>query len=123
MELTEHERKVLGKLASAYDEGCWGFAAIAYDTKLNRNEVRDACRSLRGKGLARYERALWTEDGEMAGSGYGLTREGNKVAQDHGIFLCSTCDAVFVEGPNTCPACDAWWQDMKARAAAAQPVS
>ena len=43
---------------------------------VTRAEVRRACRSLWRKGLASYHRGLQTEDGEMAGAGYCITREG-----------------------------------------------
>lgn len=120
MDLTEQERKVLGKLWSAGEEYCYGFAPIAADTKLDRKQVREACRSLRDKGLTRFERALWDEyDGTPAGSGYGLTREGRTVAQERGIFLCEDCGKVFVEGPTSCADCTALFEQMKRRVATA----
>lgn len=67
-----NEMKVLVVLA-AHHGACFPFRPLMRRTRLSRTEVRRACRSLRRKGLARYERALWTEDGEMVGAGYGAT--------------------------------------------------
>ena len=57
------------------------FAGIAqaleiYGLDWDRARIRRACRSLARKGLAEYMRGLWTEDGEMAGAGYGITKAG-----------------------------------------------
>lgn len=79
-DLKPNERKVLRALGRDYgDYGFYGFATIARRTKLNRKEVRRAARSLKRKGLADYCRGLFNEDGEVAGSGYGCTREGAEV--------------------------------------------
>lgn len=79
--LSANERKVLGFLVShGHDEYCgfdhFGFSAIARGRRLNRNQVRLACRSLARKGLTIFGRGLWNEDGEPAGSGYAATRYG-----------------------------------------------
>lgn len=118
MSLTEQERKVLGVLERGADDGCcYCFATIASDAKLDRTQVREAARSLRGKGLARYERALWSEDGEPRGSGYGLTREGRNAAESNALRLCGDCEKVFVEAPATqCAECDVWWKQLHAKA-------
>lgn len=72
--LTTQEQAVLGALKDARSDE-WGFnylsfAAIEADTALDRKTVRRACRYLARRGMAEYERGLWTESGEMAGSGY-----------------------------------------------------
>lgn len=78
--LNENERKVLKVLAEAYsdyEDFCYrGFAGIMSDTGLERKVVRRAARSLARKGFAQYGRGLWTDDGEMAGSGYCCTKAG-----------------------------------------------
>jgi hypothetical protein len=81
MKLNEIERKVLGALADAYDPydgfGFLGFAGIESRTEgLDRKQIRRAARSLARKGLAEYQRGLWDIHGEMAGSGYGCTKQG-----------------------------------------------
>lgn len=65
------------------------------------NKVRIYVRSLARKGLAEYVRGLFTEDGEVAGSGYSATYEGallispcrkckNRIADMEGeiCYLC-----------------------------------
>lgn len=77
--MTDKEIIVLGVLEEIrreYDSFYLGFDAIMQRSGLDRETVRLACRSLAKQGLAEYRRGLWTEDGEMAGSGYGCTRKG-----------------------------------------------
>lgn len=71
----DDEFRVLTFLA-ADDEMAFGFDTIGSDTGLSRKQVRAACRALAARGLARYYRGLMTEDGEAAGSGYGVTIAG-----------------------------------------------
>ncbi len=72
---TSDEVAVLQFLSAhrADEENCYPFAPIAQRTGLDRRRVRRACRSLARKGLTQFERGLWTEDGEPAGSGYCLS--------------------------------------------------
>ena len=72
------ELAVLEVLAEDFnaDSNCWYFKSIASVTKLTIKEVRRACRSLAKKGFASYERGLFDEDGQTAGSGYCATRKG-----------------------------------------------
>lgn len=80
--LNAHEAKVLKWLASAFGDCCYNFRGLCRHTHLKRAEVRRACRSLARKGFARYERALWNEDGGPAGAGYGATRAGYELITD-----------------------------------------
>lgn len=75
------EQKVLSVLAQGveYDFGFLGFAGIMSRTHLDRKAVRRACRSLARKGLAVYERGLWNDDGDPAGSGYCSTEAGRDL--------------------------------------------
>lgn len=83
--LNENESAVLAVLVEHGGEdsdfGFIGFAGIANDLPLDRKIIRRACRSLARKGLARYARGLWTEDGTPGGSGYTATRAGIKVRE------------------------------------------
>lgn len=81
--MNDIERKVLAFLADNGSEyfGYSGFAPIVADTRLDRKQVRRACRSLARKGLAQFGSALWTEDGEPAGSGYCITTAGIKATE------------------------------------------
>lgn len=72
------ETKVLQALVDAddYSGFCYlNFASICADTRLERKQVRRACRSLARKGLAEFGKGLWTDEGEPAGSGYCATRK------------------------------------------------
>jgi hypothetical protein len=85
--INDKERKVLEALSDGYHPDEWSayyFRGIVASTKLTLPEVRRACRSLAKKGLAKYERGLFNEDGEAAGSGYRAT--------DEGVALISPCD-------------------------------
>lgn len=52
------------------------FAPLIERTGLDRAQVRRHCRYFARKGLAEYSKGLWTEDGEPAGAGYGITSAG-----------------------------------------------
>ncbi len=58
---------------------CIPFSPIMETTEFTRQRVRFICRALARKGLAEFFRALWTEDGEPAGSGYCITHNGYRA--------------------------------------------
>jgi predicted transcriptional regulator len=66
---------------------CVPFAPIMSTTGLDRKHVRRCIRGLARKGLAEYFRGLFTEDGEMAGAGYCITREGRALVEKDAIPL------------------------------------
>lgn len=81
------EKAVLGVLVAQQDYtdfGYLGFDGIKYHlveaglTGLSRGEIRRACLSLRDKQFARYGKGLFTEDGDLAGSGYCCTKAGKE---------------------------------------------
>ena len=74
--LTENERKVFDFLADSFDSDYpfYAFGSLANETGLDRKQVREACRSLRAKGLAEYRAGLFDDDGKPWGSGYRATR-------------------------------------------------
>ncbi len=77
--------KVLKFLADEYSEdfGCFSFKGIMSGTRVeDRAAVRRACRLLARKGLARYERCLWSDSGEPRGAGYGATPKGVRLANE-----------------------------------------
>lgn len=79
--MNSNETKVLALLASGNEDfGVMNFAGIAEYIRLNRKEIRRACRSLKRKGLTEFYRGCWTEDGVPAGSGYGATAAGREQA-------------------------------------------
>lgn len=77
--VTPNERAVLDILApdgGDLDWRAYSFRPLVKQTGLDRRLVRLACRSLARKGLAAFEKGLWTEDGEVAGAGYRATDKG-----------------------------------------------
>jgi hypothetical protein len=56
-----------------------GFAAIAERAEMDPKKVRRAVRGLARKGLAKFHRTSWTDDGDPHGAGYGLTAEGRAM--------------------------------------------
>ena len=77
--LSSDEAKVLEILVGhtrPHGELCIAFGWIVSDTNLPLKQVRTACRSLRAKGFAEFYSGLMTDEGEVAGSGYCATPEG-----------------------------------------------
>lgn len=56
-------------------ETCWGISLFVNDW-ITRDMARAILRSLTDRGYCFYARGLFTEDGEAAGAGYGLTPKG-----------------------------------------------
>lgn len=84
--LSNQQEKVLRclKLIDAIEVGSvMYFSGIARRTKLNKRQVRLACRALARKGFAEHIRGLMFDggpkDGMFCGSGYGITRAGRYV--------------------------------------------
>lgn len=66
---------------SGYD--IYGFPFKYFvDDVFHRDLVRGLLRGLTDKGLAYYAPGLFTEDGEVAGSGYGITQKGRQFLKD-----------------------------------------
>jgi Mn-dependent DtxR family transcriptional regulator len=78
--VSPNEMKALKALADArseYEDFCYlSFKGIAKRSGLDPSLVRRTVRSLARKGFAEYGRGLWTDEGEMAGSGYCCTKAG-----------------------------------------------
>ena len=88
--LTPNEIKVLQVLYDDTDH--WGEKCIAFDwimeeSKLSRKEVQKACKVLREKGLIQFFRGLMNDEGQVAGSGYCISAEGQKHANP-----CDMCE-------------------------------
>lgn len=62
------------------------FRTVQKLSGLEARLVRRTVRALARKGLVRFERGCMTEDGELAGSGYGATPAGRSAleAASHG---------------------------------------
>ena len=59
---------------TSFAAGEYAFCLSAFN--LPKEIARGVLRTLAAKGLVRYVRALWSEDGEPRGSGYTLTEKG-----------------------------------------------
>lgn len=76
--LTQLQRQLLTAWRGTNEEfGCLSFRTIARRSGVQRDLVRRVTRALARKGLAQFHRGLWTDGGEPAGSGYGLTALGS----------------------------------------------
>ena len=49
---------------------------FVHEPEITKDMARAVCRSLADRGYAFYMRGLFTEDGEVAGAGYGITEKG-----------------------------------------------
>lgn len=114
-DLTRHEREVLAAIQDkAGSEYSLSFKAIEKRTALSRKAVRTACRSLAGKGLLHFSSGLMTEDGEVAGSGYGCTDDGWTLARQWldaaiaRIPQLTTAQVAFLRFHDLIPAPHAW---------------
>lgn len=80
------ERKVLSVLANIFDPHEWqalNFKGIARRCDVEPHLIRRVVRSLARKGLAQYERSLWSDDGLPAGAGYRCTQAGYDWLTEH----------------------------------------
>lgn len=64
----------------ASQDFCLTHGGIGWDGYVPRYVLSALLRSLKNDGLAFFMCGLWTDDGEMAGSGHGLTNEGVRIA-------------------------------------------
>ena len=69
---------------------------------LTREIVRGVLRDLTDKGLCRYRAGLWTEDGEVAGAGYGITSKGIEAY-------------LSLSGLDRPKGMAEWWEEQKSR--------
>lgn len=85
--LPEHPRKILGYLVSKHhswegDYRCIYRRTIENTLGLNRVQGGRALGMLKRLGLIQLHRGLFTDDGEVAGSGYAPTTEGARWWND-----------------------------------------
>ena len=66
------------------DFGYLSFAGISCRSGVPQHLTRRVTRALARKGMVQFARGLWDEDGEMRGSGYGLTKCGHDWIASHG---------------------------------------
>jgi predicted transcriptional regulator len=82
--LPHHERvlAVLNARTAPYGEKCSHFAPIARDAEMDVREVRRIVRRLARRGFAEFHSTLITEEGDLAGAGYCITPEGQKLVPE-----------------------------------------
>lgn len=80
MKLTGYEAKVLQAWeGTGSDFGVLSFRAIAVRAEIDLSKVRRAVRALARKGLTKYVRVSWTDEGELYGAGYDITEAGRSA--------------------------------------------
>jgi hypothetical protein len=77
---------------SSYDRHGFAFQLNCFvqEPEITKDMARAVCRSLTDRGYAFYMSGLFTEDGEVAGAGYGITDKGAE-------YLKTLFDATEVE--------------------------
>lgn len=86
MKLLDHHKEVLRALVQA-DEDCgeryfMNFRTISgWCAVKDVRKVRRIVRHLARRGLTEYKSGLWNDDGEMAGSGYRITKAGERALE------------------------------------------
>lgn len=78
--LTKNEAMALRAwLGTDEDFDVLSFATIQHRSWLPKRLVRRTVRAMARKGVTHFVRGCWTEDGDPAGSGYGLTSSGRSL--------------------------------------------
>lgn len=72
---------VLAELGSADDFGYRSFKWLERQLHRSRADIKAAVDQLRSAGLVEFANGLMTEDGEMAGSGYARSDDGERLMQ------------------------------------------
>lgn len=80
--LSDRERRCLLAWEGVGPEYCLNFKGVGRGCDIEPYNIRRVVRSLARKGLLYFQRGLFDEcDGSVAGSGYGLTAEGERFLE------------------------------------------
>lgn len=80
--LSDRERRCLIDMAEQLaPDFYWPFSLIQERCAVEPGDARRVVRALARKGMTQFRRGLFTEDGEVAGSGYGVTDAGYAFAE------------------------------------------
>lgn len=83
--VAERDTKILSALNECGEDFAFlSFRTLSSRTGIDRRQVRLDVRRMARKGWTQYGRGLWTDDGEMAGSGYAITDAGRAALQAQG---------------------------------------
>lgn len=74
--MSDEQLKILGAFAEVGEDYCIGYRTLEPRTGMTREQLKPLVAELRKLGYAYYAKGLMNEDGEVAGSGFGITREG-----------------------------------------------
>lgn len=78
--LTANEKQALKAWrGTSSDFDVLSFKTIERRSGLAGHLIRRTVRNMSRKGVTKFARGCWTDDGEPAGSGYGLTPEGRAL--------------------------------------------
>lgn len=81
------------------DEWYTGIQRVSEALGIPREIARAVLRVLRQRGLVAYKSGLWTEDGEMAGAGYGITKAGRDLCREQTPTQTGTAEVNIWDGP------------------------
>lgn len=74
------DRYILRSMCCGFGDGSFDWTAFHLRNFVNdwvtKDMARAILRDLSQRGYAKFERGLFTEDGDVAGSGYRITKEG-----------------------------------------------
>lgn len=86
VKLTANETEALrGLVGTDRHERFRTFGGVSSHCELPKHLIRRTVRALARKGLAIYEKGLWSDDGMPAGAGYALTQAGSDMADALGM--------------------------------------
>lgn len=84
-----------------YEEGlCFNYRGLENLTNLDRKVLKPMLLDLRNKGYVVFEKGLVNDEGEFAGSGYGLTKKGEATA--HPCDICGKYAVYGYKGKKEC---------------------
>lgn len=83
MKLVGYEKKAFEAWRSTDEDfDVISFSTVAQRAEIDRSKVRRAVRGLAAKGLAKFYRVSWTDEGIPHGAGYGLTPAGRALLRE-----------------------------------------
>jgi hypothetical protein len=80
--MTDNEKAVLAEIPPG-NEYCVGYRYLTGMNDLSKAQLKPIIARLKDMGFIEFHRGLMTEDGEVAGSGWCRTVEGNRYVDRH----------------------------------------
>lgn len=85
--MTENEQKVLAACVAVREDYCFGYAYLERATGMTRAQLKPIVTSLRKTEHVYYAKGLLNEEGQTAGSGFGITRKGSDAYYENETAL------------------------------------